>query len=64
MSELSNEDIKALGRAVNLDIQEPELTQVAYSLNAILEEMDKIDIPGLNSVEPLPIILPEGNSGK
>ena len=64
MAELSNEDIKALGRAVNLDIQEPELTQVAYSLNAILEAMDKIDIPGLNSVEPLPIILPEGNSGK
>ena len=64
MPELSNEDIKALGRAVNLDIQEPELTQVAYSLNAILEAMDKIDIPGLNSVEPLPIILPEGNSGK
>ncbi len=64
MAELSNEDIKALGRAVNLDIQEPELTQVAYSLNAILEAMDKIDIPGLNSVEPLPIILPEGNIGK
>ncbi len=64
MAELSNEDIKALGRAVNLDIQEPELTQVAYSLNAILEEMDKIDIPGLNSVEPLPIILPEANFGK
>ena len=64
MAELSNEDIKALGRAVNLDIQEPELTQVAYSLNAIPEAMDKIDIPGLNSVEPLPIILPEGSSDK
>ncbi len=59
MVELSNEDIKSLGRAVDLDIQEPELTQVAYSLNAILQAMDKIDIPGLNSVEPLPIILPE-----
>lgn len=64
MAELSNEDIKALGRAVNLDIQEPELTQVAYSLNAILEGMDQIDIPGLNSVEPLPIILPEGSVGQ
>ncbi|MDA0734110.1 MAG: hypothetical protein O2909_06480 [Chloroflexi bacterium] len=64
MAELSNEDIKALGRAVNLNIQEPELTQVAYSLNAILEAMDQIDIPGLNSVEPLPIILPEGSVGK
>jgi Asp-tRNA(Asn)/Glu-tRNA(Gln) amidotransferase C subunit len=61
MAELSNEDIKALGRAVDLDIREPELTQVAYSLNAILEEMDQINIPGLNSVEPLPIILPEGS---
>jgi len=64
MAELSNEDIKALGRAVNLNIQEPELTQVAYSLNAILEGMDQIEIPGLNSVEPLPIILPEGNVGQ
>jgi Asp-tRNA(Asn)/Glu-tRNA(Gln) amidotransferase C subunit len=64
MAELSNEDIKALGRAVNLDIQEPELTQVAYSLNAILEGMDQIDIPGLNSVEPLPIILPEGSASQ
>ena len=61
MAELSNEDIKSLGRAVDLDIQEPELTQVAYSLNAILQAMDKIDIPGLNRVEPLPIILPEHN---
>tara|TARA_B100001146_G_C15806480_1_gene274919 strand:- start:239 stop:433 length:195 start_codon:yes stop_codon:yes gene_type:complete len=64
MVELSNEDIKALGRAVDLDIQEPELTQVAYSLNAILEAMDQIDIPGLNIVEPLPIILPEGGVDK
>ena len=64
MAELSNEDIKALGRAVNLDIQEPELTQVAYSLNAILQGMDQIEITGLNSVEPLPIILPEGSASQ
>ena len=64
MAKLSNEDIRALGRAVDLEIQEPELTQVAYSLNAILEAMDNIDIPGLNNVEPLPIILPEGSVGR
>ena len=63
MAELSNEDIKALARAVNLEIQEPELTHVAYSLNAILEAMDNIDIPCLNAVEPLPIILPERSVG-
>lgn len=46
-----------------LEIQEPELTHVAYSLNAILEAMDNIDIPCLNAVEPLPIILPERSVG-
>ena len=55
MEELSNGDVQALGRAVGLTIQEPELTQVAHSLNAILESMAEIDLPGLNSVEPLPI---------
>jgi hypothetical protein len=64
MVDLSNEEIKALARAVNLEIKEPELTHVAYSLNAILEAMNNIDIPGLNSVEPLPIILPEESLGK
>lgn len=58
MSQLSNDDIQAMGRAVNLDIQEPDLSQVAYSLNAMLEAMDEVDLPGLNSVEPIPIILP------
>ena len=59
MTDLSNQEIQALGRAVGLDIQEPELTQVAYSLNAILESMAAIEAPGLNAVEPLPLILPE-----
>jgi hypothetical protein len=56
---LSNHEVQALGRAVGLDIQEPELSQVAYSLNAILELMEGIDVPGVNAVEPLPIILPQ-----
>ena len=59
MPELSNEEISALAHAAELDIQEPELTEVGYSLNAILEAMSEIDIPGLNDVEPLPIILPQ-----
>ena len=59
MTDLSNQEIQALGRAVGLDIQEPELTQVSYSLNAILEAMAAIEAPGLNAVEPLPLILPE-----
>ena len=58
MADLSREDIQALGRAVGLDIQEPELTEVMYSLNALLESLDAINPPGLEEVEPLPIILP------
>ena len=60
MENLTNPEIQALGRAVGLDIQEPELTEVAYSLNAILEMMDEIEVPGVNAVEPLPLILPAG----
>tara|TARA_B000000460_G_scaffold122890_1_gene86511 strand:+ start:51 stop:239 length:189 start_codon:yes stop_codon:yes gene_type:complete len=60
VEDLTNPEIQALGRAVGLDIQEPELTEVAYSLNAILEMMDEIEVPGVNAVEPLPLILPSG----
>ena len=56
MTELTNQEIQALGRAVGLDIQEPELTQVGYSLNAILEAMAAIEVPGVNAVEPLPLL--------
>jgi len=58
MADLSREDIQALGRAAGLDIQEPELTEVMHSLNALLESLDAINPPGLEEVEPLPIILP------
>ena len=58
MAELSNEDIRVLGRAVGLDIGDDEVSHVAHSLNAIIEGIDEIDVPGMNAVEPLPIILP------
>ena len=47
-----------MGHAVGLEIEDPELTEVTYSLNALLESLDAINPPGLNDVEPLPIILP------
>ncbi len=58
MADLTREEIKALGHAVGLEIEEPELTEVMYSLNALLEALDGINPPGLEDVEPLPIILP------
>ena len=58
MADLTKDEVKALGHAVGLEIQDPELTEVTYSLNALLESLDAINPPGLDSVEPLPIILP------
>ena len=58
MADLNKDEIRAMGKAVGLDIQDPELTEVMYSLNALLESLDAINPQGLNDVEPLPIILP------
>ena len=58
MPELTKDEVKALGHAVGLEIQDPELTEVTYNLNALLEALDEINPPGLAEVEPLPIILP------
>ena len=58
MAPLSNEQVRALGYAVNLNIEEPDLTEVTHSINAILDSMDAINLPGANLVEPIPILLP------
>jgi hypothetical protein len=58
MVDLTKEGVRTLGHVVGLEIQDPELTEVTYSLNALLEDLDGINPPGLDSVEPLPIILP------
>ena len=61
MADLTKEEVIALGHAVGLEIQDPDLTEVTYSLNALLESLDKINPPGLDRVEPMPIILPPNN---
>jgi len=58
MKELTKDEVRGLGHAVALEIQDPELTEVTYSLNALLEDLDQINPPGLDTVEPLPILLP------
>ncbi len=57
MADLTKEEVVALGHAVGLEIQDPELTEVTYSLNALLEALDAINPPGLEIMEGLPIIL-------
>jgi hypothetical protein len=56
MADLSKDDIQSLGRAVGLEITEPHLTEVTYNLNALRDLLDSINPPGLDQVEPLPIV--------
>ena len=58
MKELTKDEVRGLGHAVGLEIQDPELTEVTYTLNALLEDLDQITPPGLDKIEPLPILLP------
>jgi hypothetical protein len=59
MIDLTAAEIRALGHAVGLEIQDPELTEVSYSLNALLQALEAINPPELETIEPLPIILPK-----
>lgn len=60
MPDLSEADILALAKAVNLTIPRELLSEVAINLNTLLDALDRINVPGLDKVEPLPIIIPPG----
>jgi hypothetical protein len=62
MADLSKAEIAALGRAAGLELEEPLLTEVAYNLNALRELIDAVNPPGLDQVEPLPIVPPSERS--
>ena len=59
MPPLSNQEVQSLGNAVKLQIEEPELTEVTHSINAILDSMAEINLPETNLIEPIPILIPE-----
>ena len=58
MSDLNNDEIQVLAKAVGLHLQEPELSQVTHSLNAMLEEMAAINPPGFNLEEYVAVTIP------
>lgn len=61
MSELNEDEIRALAKAVNIEVKDSDITDISYSLNAMLQTIDSIDPEGINAIEPLPIILPQGD---
>ena len=57
MADLTKEEVKILGHAVGIEIEEPLLTDVTYNLNAFRDLLeDHLDPPGLDQMEPVPII--------
>ncbi len=58
MADLNDAELNALAKAAGIDIPPELLTEVGYSLNALLDALEQIDVPDLAHVEPLPIILP------
>ncbi len=55
MADLTKEQVWALGAAAGLDISDADLVEVSYSLNALLEALGEIEVPGLENVEPLAV---------
>ena len=60
MAELSEAEVVALAKASNVTIPPELLAEVTISLNGLLEAIEKINVPGLDKVEPLPIMMPQG----
>ena len=62
MADLTEEEILTLARAAGVTIPPELVAEVGYSLNGVLEALANIDVPGLDEIEPLPIILPAPSS--
>jgi len=58
MADLTEPEIQALAKASEITIPDDLLIEVGYSLNGLLEALGLIDVPGIDDVEPLPIVLP------
>ncbi len=58
MDELTEAEIAALAKAAGINIPSHLITEVGYSLNGLLEALGQIEVPGLDAVEPLPIVTP------
>lgn len=50
MTDLSKEEVKRLGHALGIDMEEPFLTEVTYNLNALKELLEAANPPGLGQL--------------
>ena len=61
MPDLTDSDIVALARAGRIDIPAELVAEVGYSINGLLDALEAAAgaAEGVNSVEPLPIVIPQ-----
>ncbi len=64
MADLNESEILALAKASGITIPPELLAEVGYSLNGLLEGLAQIDVPGLDAVEPLPIVIPTATEAR
>ena len=62
MVDLTDTEILALAQAAGVSIPPELVAEVGYSLNGLLEALENADVPGLEEIEPLPIIIPPSPS--
>jgi Asp-tRNA(Asn)/Glu-tRNA(Gln) amidotransferase C subunit len=53
--DVSEHDVRTLARMVGIQVDEPESADVRYSLNALLNAIERIDETELEDIEPTPI---------
>ena len=58
MPELNDNEIRALAKAVNVELQFSDMKDINYRLNQMIEAVESITPEGINSIEPLPIVIP------
>lgn len=54
---LAREDVARLARLRGLPVEESDLDEIRYRLNALSDALSALDDPELDTTDPLPILL-------
>ena len=58
MADLTDPEIFTLAKAAGVSMPPELVTEVGYNLNGLLETLSRVEVPGLDEIEPLPILIP------
>lgn len=55
MADLTKEQVEALLQTMGYDVPEPDLTEVTYRINALMDGMRELDSLNVFDTEPWPV---------